>query len=107
MPILTLARARPADGADEQSHAVLLLGEGMLDTGAGSGACPVAVLDILRHRPPLGFLRCTRLMKPGLFDRYAVSAHTSEPVLVLASNPRRPCRRHPEDQGTGRRCAGP
>ncbi|MER8383527.1 hypothetical protein [Mesorhizobium sp. M1405] len=44
MPILALARARPADGADEQSHAVILLGEGMLDTGAGSGACPVAVL---------------------------------------------------------------
>lgn len=29
-------------------------------------------------------------MKLGLFDRYAVSGHTSEPMFLVASDPRRP-----------------
>lgn len=40
--------------------------------------------------PPHGVLRCTRLMKLGLFDRYAVSGHTSDPMFLVASDPRRP-----------------
>jgi hypothetical protein len=69
-PILTLPRVRPADGADEQSHAVLLFGERMLDKGTRRKHVRLPCGFGL----PLGFLRCTRLIKPGLFDRYASGA---------------------------------
>lgn len=53
MPCASQAPEAPASPSFRScGHTPLLPpDEGMLDTGAGSGACPVAVLDMLPHRP--------------------------------------------------------
>lgn len=82
-------RPRDPDGADQKPHGPLLAREGMLDICAHRRF--VGISPDLRFAIglPLGFLRLIRLTlratsrkSSSAFERYAVSAQTSEAVLL-------------------------
>jgi len=81
-----------ADGAHEQPDPRLLMREDMLDERTDLRAASVGARGPIAHRPALRLLvvdvgDVAALVEPAsfFFERYALSAHTFEPVLPRSS----------------------